>query len=89
MEWVEIEDDGNVYVNDRLLDEKYVKNKSLGEVDIEFPYQVKEDTYFVLGDQRKTSIDSRNSEIGSIAKENIIGKILFKVWPINRFGIVK
>ena len=89
MEWVEIETDGSVYVNDRLLEEKYIKKKSLGDADIEFPYQVKEDTYFVLGDQRKTSIDSRNSEIGAISKEDIIGKILFKVWPIKNFGIIK
>ena len=88
-EWVEIEEDGSVYVNDKLLNEKYIKNKSIGEVDIEFPYQVKEDNYFVLGDERKSSIDSRNSEIGSISKDDIIGKILFKVWPIKRFGIVK
>ncbi len=88
-EWVEIEDDGSVYVNDKLLNEKYIKKKYLGEVDIEFPYQVKEDSYFVLGDERKLSIDSRNSKIGTISKDDIIGKIIVKVWPLKHFGIVK
>ena len=88
-EWVEIEEDGSVYVNDKLLNEKYIKNKSIGEVDIEFPYQVKEDNYFVLGDERKSSIDSRNSKIGTISKDDIIGKIIIKVWPLKHFGIVK
>ena len=88
-EWVEIEEDGSIYVNDKLLNEKYIKKKYLGEVDIEFPYQVKEDNYFVLGDERKSSIDSRNSKIGTISKDNIIGKIIVKVWPLKHFGIVK
>ena len=79
-QWVNIDESGNVYVDDNLLDESYIKEKSFGETDISFPYQVPENTYFVLGDSRDNSIDSRNSLIGTIKKEDIIGKILFKIW---------
>lgn len=87
-DWVNIDEDGTVFINDKLLDEPYVKEKYLGESDIEYPYQVPEGSYFVLGDQRETSIDSRTSEIGSIKEEDIIGKVVFKVWPIKRFEII-
>lgn len=86
--WVNIDSDGNVYVNDKLLTEPYVEKKYLGDIDIEFPYQVPENSYFVLGDERVTSIDSRNSLIGSIPKEDIIGKVIFRIWPIKRIGTV-
>ena len=86
--WVNIDKDGNVYVDGAQLNESYLKEKSLGEYDIEFPYQVPDGSYFVLGDERTTSIDSRNKEIGSISKENIIGKIIFRVWPIDVFGLI-
>ena len=88
-DWVNITDNGNVYIDEKLLNEPYINKKSFGNTDIEFPYQVPESTYFVLGDDRETSIDSRNTTIGTITKENIIGKVIFKVWPINRVGIVK
>lgn len=87
-EWVRVDEEGNVYVNDRLISEPYVNKKSLGESDIKYPYQVPEGEYFVLGDERETSIDSRNSTIGTISKEDIIGEVIFKVWPIKEFGIV-
>lgn len=86
-DWVNIDKEGNVYVNDKLLEEPYVKEKSYGETDIEYPYQVPEDSYFVLGDERLSSIDSRNTIIGAIPKENIIGKIIFKLWPIKNICI--
>lgn len=88
-DWVNITDNGNVYIDEKLLNEPYINKKSFGNIDIEFPYQVPEGTYFVLGDDRETSIDSRNTAIGTITKENIIGKVIFKVWPINHVGIVK
>ena len=87
-EWVRIDDEGNVFINDNLIDESYIKLKSSGDSDIEYPYQVPEGTYFVLGDQRENSVDSRASEIGSISEENIIGKIVFKVWPLKKFGLI-
>lgn len=87
-DWVKIDSDGNVFVNDSLVSEPYIIKKSLGETDIKYPYQVPEGSYFVLGDERESSIDSRNSVIGSIAHEDIIGKIIFNVWPLRRFGII-
>lgn len=88
-DWVNIDELGNVYVNDELLEEEYIEEKSFGESDIKYPYQVPEGSYFVLGDKRETSIDSRSSIIGTISCENIIGKIIFRVWPLKQIGIPK
>lgn len=88
-DWVNIDEDGEVTVNGRLIDEPYVKEKAYGDVTIDFPYQVPESRYFVLGDHRLTSADSRNSVIGCVAEEQIVGKIVFRVWPLNEFGELK
>jgi len=80
-----IEKDGTVFLNGAELDEPYVSEKSLGECDVEFPYQVPENSYFMMGDHRETSIDSRSSVIGCIAQDQIIGKILCKFWPLSEF----
>ena len=82
-DYIEIDTDGTVYVNGDKLDEPYVKNKSLGECDLEFPFQVPVDQYFVIGDMRESSIDSRNSLIGCVARDQIVGKVFFRVWPFN------
>lgn len=84
-----IESDGTVFVNGELLEEPYVSNKSLGECDVEFPYQVPENNYFVMGDHRETSIDSRSSVIGCIPEDQIVGKIFCKFWPLNEFEFIK
>lgn len=86
-DWVNITEEGDVYINDELLDEPYILEKNQGNVDIEFPYQVPESSYFVLGDERKNSIDSRTKLVGTISKEDIIGKVIFKVWPIKKIGM--
>lgn len=78
---VDIDDQGTVYVNNKALDEPYVTDKSLGECDIEFPYQVPEGKIFVMGDRRESSIDSRSSAIGPVGSDQIVGRVLFKVWP--------
>ena len=78
-----IDEEGNIYVDNLQLYEPYIKNKQLGDTDIEFPYQVPDGHYFVLSDDRENLIDSRNSEIGCVAKEDIIGKLMFRVWPIK------
>ena len=83
-----IDDDGNVYVNNELLDEPYLEEKSPGTTDLEYPYTVPQNSYFVLGDHRETSVDSRSSLIGCIDSEEIVGKIVFRVWPLKRFGNV-
>jgi signal peptidase I len=88
-DWVSIDESGNVYVNDTFLDEPYVKEKSLGNCDIDFPYQVPDGTVFVLGDHRDVSIDSRTKAMGCIPKENMIGKLWIRIWPIKKFGPVK
>ena len=85
---VAIDADGNVYVNGELLEEPYVTNKGLGDCDLEFPYKVPGTGYFVLGDQRSNSVDSRNSVIGAISQEDIIGKVFVRVWPLSEIGFV-
>ena len=85
---VAIDADGNVYVNGELLDEPYVTEKGLGDCDLEFPYKVPGASYFVMGDQRSNSVDSRNSVIGAVSRDDIIGKVFIRVWPFPRFGFV-
>lgn len=85
---IDIDDEGNVYVNDELIDEPYITEKSLGETDITYPYQVPENRYFVMGDNRVTSIDSRSSAIGCIEADQIVGKVILRVWPLNRISLI-
>ncbi len=85
---VAIDVDGNVYINGELLEEPYVTDKGLGDCDLEFPYKVPGTGYFVLGDQRSNSVDSRNSVVGAIEREDIIGKVFIRVWPFSDFGFV-
>lgn len=86
--WVDIDDDGNVYVDGVLIDEPYLTEKALGECDIELPYQVPDERVFVMGDHRSTSVDSRSSTIGAVSEEEIVGRIVFRIWPLNVFGPV-
>ena len=86
---ISMDEDGNVYVNGKYLEEPYLLEKALGECDIEFPYQVPELSYFVIGDHRETSVDSRTSAVGCVSQDEIVGKIVFTVWPFKRIGRVK
>jgi len=83
---VNIQSDGTVFVNGQELIEPYVSEKALGECDLDMPYQVPESRYFLMGDHRSTSIDSRSSAVGCISDEQIVGKIVFYVWPLSSFG---
>lgn len=86
--WIDILEDGTVLVDGEVLEEPYLTEKAFGICDLELPYQVPDGTYFLMGDQRATSVDSRHSSVGCIAKEQIVGKIVFRVWPLETFGFV-
>ena len=82
-DWIEMDTDGTVYLNGEKLDEPYAEQLSVGECDLEFPFQVPQEQYFVLGDMRESSIDSRNTLIGCVAKDQIVGKVFFRIWPFK------
>ena len=88
-QWVDIDADGNVYVDGELLDEPYLTEKALGDCDIELPYQVPDNRYFCMGDHRSTSVDSRSTTVGCVSDEQIVGKIVFRVWPLPDFGTLR
>ena len=88
-DWIEMDAEGNVFVNGEALDEPYITDKSLGECDITFPYQVPDHSLFLMGDHRETSIDSRNSVIGAVDYRQIVGKVILRVWPFGSIGSVK
>ena len=85
-DWVDIELNGDVYVNNVLIDEPYLSEKAYGSPDVSFPYQVPDERIFVLGDNRAVSVDSRNYSIGCVSSEQIVGKIVFRIWPLTRIG---
>ncbi len=85
-DWVDIDKNGNVYVNSTRLNEPYINEKALGYCDIELPYQVPDGKIFVMGDHRESSIDSRSTAVGCVAEEQIVGRILFRVWPLKSIG---
>lgn len=82
-DWIEMDTDGTIYLNGEKLDEPYTSHLAMGECDLEFPYQVPQEQYFVLGDMRESSIDSRNTLIGCVKKDQIIGKVFFRIWPFK------
>ena len=88
-EWVDMDEDGNVYVNDVLLDEPYLVERAIGECDIKLPYQVPENRIFVMGDHRSVSVDSRSTTVGCVSEEQLVGKLVFRVWPIQDIGTVR
>ena len=88
-EVIDIDEEGSVSVDGEPLDEPYLDEKALGECDIELPYQVPEGRYFVMGDNRSVSSDSRSSQVGCVAEEQVIGKLIFRLWPLDGFGTVE
>lgn len=87
-DWIDMDEDGVVYVNEARLEEPYLEERAFGECDIELPFQVPEGQYFIMGDNRLASADSRSAAVGCVSGEQIIGKIIFRVWPLKRLGFV-
>ncbi len=88
-DWVDIDADGNVSVNGTVLDEPYITEKAYGETNIELPYQVPDKRYFLMGDNRDVSVDSRNTAVGCVSDEQIVGKVISRIWPLSKLGPVK
>ena len=87
-DWVDIDEDGNVYVNGEMLDEPYVSEKAKGDCNIQLPYQVPDGKCFVMGDHRETSIDSRNTTVGCVSSDMVLGRLLVRVWPLTGISII-
>ena len=88
-DWVDIDADGNVSVNGTVLDEPYISEKAYGETNITLPYQVPDKRYFLMGDNRDVSVDSRNTAVGCVSDEQIVGKVVFRIWPLSQLGPVQ
>ncbi len=88
-QWVDIDEDGNVYVDGALLEEPYLQERALGQCNITLPYQVPDGRWFVMGDHRSVSVDSRDRSVGCVSEEQIVGRLTFRLWPLGRWASLK
>ena len=90
-ETVQIMDDGSIYINGEKLEENYgmevIKPETIGRA--AEPIELGDDAYFVMGDNRNNSSDSRTDMVGNIKRENIIGKAWLRIWPVSDFGVLQ
>lgn len=84
---VSVDPYGEVTVNNQPLDEPYLTDKAYGECNITYPYRVSDGKIFVMGDHRSVSIDSRHTEVGCVTQEQIIGKVILRVWPFSAIHV--
>ena len=87
-EWIDIDENGKVTIDGAPLEEPYLEEPALGKCDIELPYQVQDGRYFVMGDHRSVSSDSRSSQVGCVSEEQIVGKLIFRIWPLDEIGTI-
>lgn len=88
-DWINIDENGTVFVNGEELDEPYLSEKAFGNTNIELPYQVPDKRVFLMGDNRDISIDSRNTAVGCVTADQIVGKVFFRIWPLSEFGQIR
>lgn len=88
-EWVNMDQEGNVSINGKALEEAYLMEKAYGQTNIDLPYQVPDERYFLMGDNRDVSVDSRNTTVGCVSRDQVVGKVVFRIWPLSKFGPVK
>lgn len=88
-ETVQIDEDGNIYINGEILEESYGREIIQNPGRAVEPIQLGDDEYFVLGDNRNNSSDSRDPSVGNIKREDIIGRAWLRIWPFSKFGVLK
>ena len=88
-ETVQIDENGNIYINGELLEENYGAETIQNPGRAAKPITLGDDEYFVMGDNRNNSKDSRSEEVGNVKRSQIIGRAWLRIWPLNKFGLLK